>query len=207
MSILDTVESMYPEKFKKESNRSKSKTAFDLQLEKECKRERYQQQQAGLNQSREAYEQRHPETKSVQTWRNVKGTALPHYEAEVCVKNSTAVKNEIFRNMPRFKSLRSAALGLLLYFIYHRNYPDKKDKHNTREVWYHQRGLIVASRSLGTMASDFGVARSTIKDWIDALEMDGLVKRELENRENVYVIGKIVDRKEVYFYAQTAADS
>ena len=65
----------------------------------------------------------------------------------------------------------------------------------------------MASRSLGTMASDFGVAQSTIQDWIDALEMYGLVKRELENRENVYVIGKIVDRKEVYFYAHTVADS
>jgi hypothetical protein len=175
--------------------------------ELEGRRKKYHDKKATLDARREAYIKEHPETKDLNGWQVKGGKVVPRYEAEVCVKNTTAIKNEVFQNFPRLKSLRSAAFGLLVYFIYHRNFPEKKDKHNTREVWYHQRGLIVASRSINTIAKDFGVHRSTILDWIEALEKDGLLRRELENRENVYVIGQIVDNREVYFYAKAITDT
>lgn len=44
MSLLDTVDSMYPDKFKKDKKSTKYKTAFDIQLEKERKQEKYLQE-------------------------------------------------------------------------------------------------------------------------------------------------------------------
>jgi hypothetical protein len=207
MSILDSFEKEHPDKYPTKSDQPKN-VGDGLGQELERRRQRFVAEPNKKQESRDAYLQEHPEAKNNQSWQRTRdGKIVPFYDADVCVKNTTAIKNEIFQNIPRFKSLRSAALGLLINFIYHRNFPAKKDKHNTRKVWYHQKGLIVASRSLGTIAEDFGVARSTIQDWVAALEADGLIKVELEKRENVYIMGKIVDRTEVYFYAETATDS
>jgi hypothetical protein len=143
----------------------------------------------------------HPELQKHNTWTCIKGEMVPEYEAEYRDENTTGIRNEIFDTIKKYSSLRTGALALLLYFIRHRNWTGRNDgKHNVISVWRKQKGLIVCSRSKKTIAEELGVSKRTIRNWTKELVADGLVQVVVENRENVYIIGRIVDRKETYFY-------
>ena len=88
----------------------------------------------------------------------------------------------------------------MIYLIQHSAWKDKNDKHRTFKNWYAKKQLIVASRSQGQMALDLGVSVRTIQRWLDELERDKLIKREIENRENVYILGRVRGDKEFFFY-------
>ena len=68
-------------------------------------------------------------------------------------------------------------------------------------------GQFAGLDELGVLLDVLGAVRGGDDQGLAALVADGLIKVELEKRENVYIIGKIVDRTEVYFYAETATDS
>jgi hypothetical protein len=141
-----------------------------------------------------------PELIKHKDWSEIKGRMIPIYEADYRYENTTGIRNEIFDTARKYKSLKGPML-LLSYFIKHHNYVGKgRDKHKTVEVWRKQKGFIVCSRSKKTIANDLGVCQKTIRNWTKELEADGLVQVEVENRENVYIIGKIIDRTETYFY-------
>jgi len=110
-----------------------------------------------------------------------------------------AIKDKIFNKTRTAKSLKNATT-LLIYLIQHSAWKDKNDKHRTYKNWYAKKQLIVASRSQGQMALDLGVSVRTIQRWLDELERDKLIKREIESRENVYILGRVRGDKEFFFY-------
>ena len=80
------------------------------------------------------------------------------------------------------------------------------DKHHTYTYWYMQKGLIVASRSIVSLAEELGTSERTVRKYLRMLEENGdieTVKGEkfASQRENVYVLGKVDDNgKEVLNY-------
>jgi len=110
-----------------------------------------------------------------------------------------AIKDKIFNRSRGSKSLQNATT-LLFYLIQHSAWKDKNDKHHTYKNWYAKKRLIVASRSQEQMALDLGVSVSTIKRWLDELERDKLIERDIEGRENVYILGRVHGDKEFFFY-------
>jgi len=110
-----------------------------------------------------------------------------------------AIKDKIFNKSRGSKSLQNATT-LLFYLIQHSAWKDKNDKHKTYDNWYVKKHRIVASRSQEQMALDLGVSVSTIKRWLDDLERDELIERAIEGRENVYILGKVIDDTELFFY-------
>ncbi len=110
-----------------------------------------------------------------------------------------AIKDKIFNKTRASKALKNTTT-LLFYLIQHSAWEGKNDKHQTYDNWYSKKRLIVASRSQEQMAVDLGVSVSTIKRWLDALEKDGLIKKDIEGRENVYILGKVIGNTELFFY-------
>jgi len=118
------------------------------------------------------------------------------------IKNTTPISNNLFDNAPMYHTLQNHLL-LLIYLLKHRNWEGKgKDKHKTVEIWRDKKGLLVCSRSQERIAKDLKIPMSTLKRWLRELELDGLIRRIKEFRENVYVLGEIVDGKEEYYYAK-----
>lgn len=103
-------------------------------------------------------------------------------------------------NMVRRKKILKNPTTLLIYLIQEKAWEGKKDKHKTWDHWYIKKNLIVASRSVDQMAADLGVHRGTIMRWSESLERDGLIEKKREGFETVYILGKIVNNKELYYY-------
>ena len=51
------------------------------------------------------------------------------------------------------------------------------------------------------MAVDLGVSERTIMRWTKALEEDGIIQRIKVGLENIYVLGKVINKEELYFYS------
>lgn len=112
------------------------------------------------------------------------------------------VDAKITENMKRSDCHRTTT-GLLLVLLMHRSWPGKKDKHKTWYRWYQERKLIVSSISKSKLAELMGVSLSTIYRHTNRLVENGDIKVEIENGENVYVLGYIDDQgKEVFYYTQ-----
>jgi hypothetical protein len=110
-----------------------------------------------------------------------------------------AIRDTIFNKSRESKSLQNSTT-LLIYLIQHSAWEGKNDKHDTYENWYLEKRKIVASRSQEQMAADLGVSVRTIQRWLDELERDKLIERDIEGRENVYILGKVKGDKEFFFY-------
>jgi hypothetical protein len=109
---------------------------------------------------------------------------------------------KIADNMKRSDCHRNPT-GLLLILLLNRSWKGKKDKHKTWYHWYQERKLIVASISKNKLAELIGVSLSTIYRYTDQLVSNGDIRIEIENGENVYVLGFIDDEgKEVFYYTQ-----
>jgi hypothetical protein len=135
-------------------------------------------------------------------WNEHRGKMYPYYDAKQDVKNTTAVRNTLLERAKHTECLQNETT-LLIYLLKHRPFKGKADgKHKTSSVWYHQRGKIVASVGMEKMAKELGVDERTIRRWTKHLREAGLIQVRYENREAVYVLGEIVDGKEVFFYAK-----
>jgi hypothetical protein len=112
------------------------------------------------------------------------------------------VDAKITENMKRSGCHRNPT-GLLLILLMHRSWRGKKDKHNTWYRWHQERKLIVASISKTKLAELMGVSLSSIYRYTSRLVENGDIRVEIENGENVYVLGYIDDEgKEVFYYTQ-----
>ena len=95
--------------------------------------------------------------------------------------------------------------GLLLILLMHRSWRGKKDKHKTWYRWHQERKLIAASISKTKLAELMGVSLSSIYRYTSRLVENGDIRVEIENGENVYVLGYIDNEgKEVFYYTQAA---
>lgn len=113
------------------------------------------------------------------------------------------VDAKIVDNMKHSDCHRSPT-GLLLILLLHRSWPGKKDKHKTWYRWYRENKLIAASVSKTKLAEMMGVSLSTIYRYTNRLVENGDIRIEIENGENVYVLGYIDDEgKEVFYYTQS----
>ena len=114
------------------------------------------------------------------------------------------VDAKITENMKRSDCHRNPT-GLLLILLMHRSWRGKKDKHNTWYRWHQERKLIVASISKKKLAELMGASLSSIYRYTSRLVENGDIRVEIENGENVYVLGYIDDEcKEVFYYTQAA---
>ena len=112
------------------------------------------------------------------------------------------VDAKITENMKRSDCHRNPT-GLLLILLMHRSWRGKKDKHKTWYRWHQERKLIVASISKTKLAELMGVSLSSIYRYTSRLVENGDIRVEIENGENVYVLGYIDDEgKEVFYYTQ-----
>lgn len=93
--------------------------------------------------------------------------------------------------------------GLLIILLKHRSWNSKKDKHETWDYWYQIEKKIVASVGYEKLMSELGVSYSNIRRYLNKLEDNGDIKRELEGRENVFVLGEVdEDGNEILYYTQ-----
>jgi hypothetical protein len=112
------------------------------------------------------------------------------------------VDAKITENMKKSDCHRTTT-GLLLILLMHRSWRGKKDKHRTWYYWHQERKLIVSSISKTKLAELMGVSLSTIYRHTNRLIANGDIGVEIENGENVYVLGFIDDEgKEVFYYTQ-----
>ena len=112
------------------------------------------------------------------------------------------VDAKITENMRRSDCHRNPT-GLLLILLMHRSWRGKKDKHKTWYRWHQERKLIVASISKKKLAELMGVSLSSIYRYTSRLVENGDIRVEIENGENVYVLGYIDDEsKEAFYYTQ-----
>jgi Helix-turn-helix domain of resolvase len=116
------------------------------------------------------------------------------------------VDAKIVENMKRSDCHRNPT-GLLLILLLHRSWRGKKDKHKTWYHWHQERKLIVSSISKTKLAELMGVSLSTIYRYTNRLVENGDIRVEIENGENVYVLGFIDETgKEVFYYTQADND-
>jgi hypothetical protein len=114
------------------------------------------------------------------------------------------VDAKITENMKRSDCHRNPT-ALLLILLMHRSWRGKKDKHKTWYRWHQERKLIVASISKTKLAELMGVSLSSIYRYTSRLVENGDIRVEIENGENVYVLGYIDDEsKEIFYYTQAA---
>jgi hypothetical protein len=112
------------------------------------------------------------------------------------------VDAKIVENMKRSDCHRNPT-GLLLILLSNRSWRGKKDKHKTWYRWYQERKLIVASISKTKLAEMMGVSLSSVYRYTSHLVDNGDIRIEIENGENVYVLGYVdADGKEVFYYTQ-----
>jgi hypothetical protein len=90
---------------------------------------------------------------------------------------------------------------LLLYLLQHRAWEGKKDKHDTYDTWYLKRSLIVASVGVEKICADLGVHEKTVRNWTNVLHNSGVIKKLKEGQENVYILGEVIDNKELFYYS------
>jgi hypothetical protein len=112
------------------------------------------------------------------------------------------VDAKIVENIKRSDCHRNPT-GLLLILLSNRSWRGKKDKHNTWYRWYQKRKLIVASISKTKLAEMMGMSLSSVYRYTSHLVDNGDIRIEIENGENVYVLGYVdADGKEVFYYTQ-----
>jgi DNA-binding phage protein len=63
--------------------------------------------------------------------------------------------------------------ALLMILLKHRTWKGKMDKHHTYTYWYRQKGLIVASRSMASLAEELGTCERTVRKYLRQLEENG----------------------------------
>ena len=114
-------------------------------------------------------------------------------------KRYANIKSGIF-NAARNKASLKGPATLLIYLIQEKAWDGKKDKHKTWDHWYLEKNLIVSTRSVDQMAADLGVHSGTIIRWSAALEKDGLIVKKKEGLETIYILGKVINGNEQYFY-------
>lgn len=112
----------------------------------------------------------------------------------------STVKAGFFNVARANKSLRNPTT-LLLYLLQHRPWEGKRDKHDTYETWYLKRRLIVASVGEEKTRIDLGVSQKTVRNWINELHEIGVIRKVKDGQENVYVLGEIIDKKELFYYS------
>jgi len=110
------------------------------------------------------------------------------------------VRAGIFNVAKEKKELQNPTT-LLLYFLQHRPWKGKRDKHDTYRTWYVRRGLIVASVSVEQMCKDLGVHEKTIRNWIKTLHESGLIDKIKVGQENIYVLGQVIEGEERFYYS------
>ena len=110
------------------------------------------------------------------------------------------VKAGLFNVARANKALRNPTI-LLLYLLQHRSWEGKKDKHDTYDTWYKKRKLIVASVGEDKICADFGVNEKTVRNWVNALHRSGVIKKLKDGKENVYVLGEVIDNKDLFYYS------
>jgi hypothetical protein len=107
-------------------------------------------------------------------------------------------------NMGRKHRTLKNPTTLLLYLLQHKSWEGKKDKHNTYDHWYLKKKLIVASIGVDQMCADLGVHEKTVRNWINSLHDAGIIRKVKVGMENVYVLGEVVGKEEVYYYTGEA---
>ena len=110
----------------------------------------------------------------------------------------------IFERARGSRALQNATT-LLLYLIQHSAWQGKRDERKTYNHWYGKKKMIAASRSQEQIAIDLGVSVRSVQRWLDALEKDKLIRRDIEGRENVYIVGVVAGDREHYFYEMDKA--
>jgi hypothetical protein len=77
----------------------------------------------------------------------------------------------------------------------------KKDKHDTYDTWYRKRRLIVASVGVEKICADLGVHEKTVRNWVNALHKSGVIRKLKDGKENVYVLGEVINNEELFYYS------
>jgi len=108
-------------------------------------------------------------------------------------------------NMVRTCKVLRNPTTLLFYLLQRKPWEGKKDKHDTYEYWYLKKNLIVASVSIEKISADLGVHEKTVRNWIDLLHDSGIIKKLKIGIENIYVLGEVIDKGELYYYAGEAS--
>ena len=90
---------------------------------------------------------------------------------------------------------------LLLYLLQHRAWEGKKDKHDTYGTWYLKKRQIVTSVGVEKICADLGVHEKTVRNWTNALHRSGVIRKLKDGQENVYILGEIIDDKEMFYYS------
>jgi hypothetical protein len=112
----------------------------------------------------------------------------------------STVKAGLF-NVARVISDLQNPTTLLVYLLQHRAWEGKKDKHDTYNTWYLKRRLIVASVGVEKICADFGVHEKTVRNWLKGLHKSGIIRKVKAGLDNVYVLGEIIDGKELFYYS------
>jgi hypothetical protein len=108
-------------------------------------------------------------------------------------------------NVGRTKKVLQNPTTLLLYLLQHKPWEGKKDKHNTYHNWYLGKKLIVASVSVERMSADLGVHEKTVRNWLNSLHSAGIIRKLKVGKENIYILGEVIGKEEVYYYAGEAS--
>jgi len=90
---------------------------------------------------------------------------------------------------------------LLLYLLQHKSWEGKKDKHDTYDTWYMKKRLIVTSVGVEKICADLGVHEKTVRNWTNALHRSGVIRKLKDGQENVYILGEVIDNKELFYYS------
>ncbi len=112
----------------------------------------------------------------------------------------STVKAGLF-NVARGNSELRNPTTLLLYLLQNRAWEGKKDKHDTYGNWYLKKRLIVASIGIEKICADLGVHEKTVRNWTNALHKSGVIRKLKEGKESVYVLGEVIDNKELFYYS------
>ena len=86
--------------------------------------------------------------------------------------------------------------ALLMILLKHRTWKGKMDKHHTYTYWYEEKGLIVASRGVESLAEELGTCERTVRKYLKQLADIGDIEIKKgekfgSHRENVYVLGTV----------------
>lgn len=97
--------------------------------------------------------------------------------------------------------------ALLMILLKHRSWTGKMDKHHTYTHWYKEKKLIVASRSIESLADELGVSEKTVRRFLNELVQSGDIKKikgknDGYKRENIYVLGEICEAGDEIIYCE-----
>jgi hypothetical protein len=145
--------------------------------------------------SRESHKPRMSQAK----WNEIeKGTSLK--PKQYSNEHFSTVKAGLFNVARSNKGLRNPTT-LLLYLLQHRAWEGKRDKHDTYDTWYLKRRLIVASVGEEKICADPGVHEKTVRNWTKTLEKSGVIRKLKDGQENVYILGEVINNKELFYYS------